>query len=165
MKDLFHGELEIIGMRGCSDFCKQVDNYICDWRGHERDSYISDVECPRFGTGEAKGLIHDTQRGKDVYIIVDCFNYGPETYYNMLIEGKDLLITIDRDYYRPLMADSYHNLALLYRKTNRLKEAKEMAVEAYVIYKRLTRKDSKKWKKTLENTGNLLDDIEARLGR
>ena len=71
----------------------------------------------------------------------------------------------DRDYYRPLMADSYHNLALIYRKTNRLKEAKEMAVEAYVIYKRLTRKDSKQWKKTLENTGNLLDDIEARLGR
>lgn len=88
-----------------------------------------------------------------------------ETYYNMLIEGKDLLISIDRDYYRPLLADSYHNVALLYRKTNRLKEAKEMAVEAYVIYKRLTRKDSKQWKKTLENTGNLLDDIEARLGR
>ena len=50
-----------------------------------------------------------------------------ETYYNMLIEGKDLLISIDRDYYRPLLADSYHNVALLYRKTNRLKEAKEMA--------------------------------------
>ncbi len=96
MKDLFHGELEIIGMRGCSDFCKQVDNYICDWRGHERDSYITDVECPRFGTGEAKGLLHDTQRGKDVYIIVDCFNYGPETYYTMY--GKQTAMSPDDHY-------------------------------------------------------------------
>ena len=88
-----------------------------------------------------------------------------ESYYNMLIGEKDSFISLDRDFFRPLLADTYRNLAILYRKTNRLKEAKEMAVEAYVIYKRLTRKDSKQWKKTLENTGNLLDDIEARLGR
>ena len=88
-----------------------------------------------------------------------------ESYYNMLIGEKDSFISLDRDFFRPLLADTYRNLAILYRKTNRLKEAKEMAVEAYVIYKRLTRKDSKQWKKTLENTGNLLDDIEARLER
>ena len=83
MKDFFHGELEIIGMRGCKSFTDQVDSYICDWRGHDRDTYVTDAECPRFGTGEAKGLLRETQRGKDVYIIVDCFNYGPETEYKM----------------------------------------------------------------------------------
>ena len=88
-----------------------------------------------------------------------------EEYFKMLIDGKNLLIDYNPEFFQPLMADTYHNLAIVYLKTNRLKEAKEMAVEAYVIYKRLTRKDSKQWKKTLENTGNLLDDIEARLGR
>ena len=88
-----------------------------------------------------------------------------EMYYNMLIEGKDTLISIDRDFYKPLMADTYHNLAILYLKTNRLKEAKEMAVEAYVIYKKLTKKDPKRWKESVESASDLLDDIEARLGR
>ena len=88
-----------------------------------------------------------------------------EEYFKMLIDGKNLLIDYNPEFFQPLMADTYHNLAIVYLKTNRLKEAKEMAVEAYVIYKRLTRKDSKQWKKTLENTGNLLDDIEARLER
>jgi hypothetical protein len=63
------------------------------------------------------------------------------------------------------MADTYHNLAILYLNTNRLKEAKEMAVEAYVIYKKLTKKDPKRWKESAESESDLLDDIEARLGR
>ena len=93
MKDFFHGDLQIIGMRGCADFVKQVDSYICDWRGHEKDTYTTVAECPRFGTGEGKGLLHETQRGKDVYIIVDCFNYGPETKYTMY--GHDTFMSPD----------------------------------------------------------------------
>ena len=88
-----------------------------------------------------------------------------EMYYNMLIEGKDTFISLDRDFFRPLLADTYRNLAILYLKTNRLKEAKEMAVEAYVIYKKLTKKDPKRWKESVESASDLLDDIEARLGR
>ena len=88
-----------------------------------------------------------------------------EEYYNTMLKGKDLLIELDPDYYKPLIADAYYDLALVYMNTNRLKKAKESAVETYVIYKKLTKKDPKQWKKMLEDTGNLLDDIEARLGR
>ena len=59
MNDSFYGELCIIGMRGCEAFTAEVDNYIKDWRRHvEDETYIAQADCPRFGSGEAKGLIH-----------------------------------------------------------------------------------------------------------
>ncbi len=87
-----NGELSVIGMSGCEEFVQSVDNYLKEWRAergeriprdemkdgeHGRDNtFIVDVDCPRFGTGEAKALIHQTMRGRDVFIISDCFNYG-----------------------------------------------------------------------------------------
>ncbi len=77
MNDNFYGDLAIIGMRGCEAFTAEVDSYIKDWRRHvEDETYIAQADCPRFGSGEAKGLIHESMRGKDVYIICDVFNYG-----------------------------------------------------------------------------------------
>ena len=77
MNDNFYGDLAIIGMRGCEAFTQEVDSYIKDWRRHvEDETYIAQADCPRFGSGEAKGLIHESMRGKDVYIICDVFNYG-----------------------------------------------------------------------------------------
>ncbi|MBQ8837047.1 MAG: ribose-phosphate pyrophosphokinase [Clostridia bacterium] len=77
MNDSFFGDLSIIGMRGCEEFTAEVDNYIKDWRRHvEDETYITKADCPRFGSGEAKGLIHESVRGRDVYIICDVFNYG-----------------------------------------------------------------------------------------
>ena len=70
-------ELSVIGMKGCEDFVQQVDYYLKEWRRHSGDeSFIVDAECPRFGTGEGKALIHESMRGHDVYIICDIFNYG-----------------------------------------------------------------------------------------
>ena len=74
MKDLF-GDLSVIGMKGSEEFTAQVNNYLKSWRG-STESFIVDCECPRFGSGEAKGLIHESLRGHDVYIISDVFNYG-----------------------------------------------------------------------------------------
>ncbi len=74
MKDLF-GQLSVIGMRGCEDFAAQVNSYLKSWRGSV-DGFEVDVECPRFGSGEGKGLLHQSMRGHDVYIICDVFNYG-----------------------------------------------------------------------------------------
>lgn len=88
-----------------------------------------------------------------------------EEFYVTMLKGKDLLIELDPDYYKPLIADAYYDLALVYLNTNRLKKAKESAVEAYVIYKKLTKEDPKQWKKSVESASDLLDDIEARLGR
>lgn len=85
------GELAIIGMRGCEDICASINRYLVSWRKdvvkkgliapsivdeYTRDSYMLDVRCPRFGTGEAKGMIASSVRGQDLFIIVDCFNYG-----------------------------------------------------------------------------------------
>ena len=77
MNDNFYGDLAIISMRGCEAFTAEVDSYIKDWRRHvEDETYIAQADCPRFGSGEAKGLIHESMRGKDVYIICDVVNYG-----------------------------------------------------------------------------------------
>ncbi len=84
MKELLYGELAVIGMSGCEEFVEQVDRYLNEWRHNDSDestTYLIDVDCPRFGSGEAKALIHQSMRGKDVYIISDCFNYGVT--YNM----------------------------------------------------------------------------------
>ena len=77
MKDAQFAELSVIGMRGCESFAQQVDNYLKEWRRHtSEDTYLVEALCPRFGTGEGKGLIHHSMRGQDVYIICDMFNYG-----------------------------------------------------------------------------------------
>lgn len=65
------GKLGIIALEGCEALGKEIDNYIIKWRnetdapfknsvtcdGYLRDTYLIDAECPRFGSGEAKGLI------------------------------------------------------------------------------------------------------------
>ena len=77
MKDAQIAELSVIGMKGCEAFAEQVDNYLKEWRRHtSEDTYLVEAVCPRFGTGEGKGLIHQSMRGQDVYIICDTFNYG-----------------------------------------------------------------------------------------
>ncbi len=72
-----YGELGVIGMRGCEGFVSQVDAYLREWRRHDDDQeFIMRADCPRFGSGEAKALLHESARGHDVYIISDCFNYS-----------------------------------------------------------------------------------------
>ena len=72
-----YGELGVIGMRGCENFVSQVDAYLREWRRHDSDQeFIMRADCPRFGSGEAKALLHESARGHDVYIISDCFNYS-----------------------------------------------------------------------------------------
>ena len=71
------GDLAIISMRGCEDISAKVDYYLKQWRGAEEDqSFVIPATCPRFGTGEAKGVLNHTARGLDAYIICDCFNHG-----------------------------------------------------------------------------------------
>ncbi len=77
MTDSTFGELSVISMRGTEDFAAQVDNYLREWRRHDTDgTFVEHAQCPRFGSGEAKGILHDSQRGKDVYILSDVFNHG-----------------------------------------------------------------------------------------
>ena len=84
------GELGLIALSSCKDMGKQVDDYISSWRkhrksdyeeslalaGYKKDSYLINVDNPRFGSGEAKGIIYDSVRGKDVFIMVDVCNHS-----------------------------------------------------------------------------------------
>ena len=46
------------------------------YRGYDAESYLLDIECPRFGSGEAKGVINESVRGTDVFVMVDVTNYS-----------------------------------------------------------------------------------------
>ncbi len=98
MKESLYGELSVIGMKGCEDFVGQVDAYLQEWRAGECEgTYIVNSSCPRFGSGEAKGMVHQSLRGNDVYIICDVFNHGVT--YNMY--GKTIPMSPD-DHFQDL---------------------------------------------------------------
>ena len=95
MKESQYAELSVIGMKGCEQFASQVDYYLREWRRHGGDdSFLVHVDCPRFGTGEAKGLLHESLRGHDLYIICDMFNYGVK--YKMY--GQEVPMSPDDHY-------------------------------------------------------------------
>lgn len=77
------GELGIVGMNGCEDILTEVNDWLLQWRGHgeTENGFKVSVDCPRFGTGEGKSIIHQSVRGHDLFIITDMFNYGVT--YNM----------------------------------------------------------------------------------
>ena len=84
------GALGIIALDGCKEMGSRVNDYIVKWRqeeghvykddvvynGYERDTYLIDAKVPRFGSGEAKGIINESVRGKDIYLMVDVCNYS-----------------------------------------------------------------------------------------
>lgn len=84
------GSLGLISLDGCKVLGKKVDDYLVDWRtqresahkeslafsGYQRDSYLIKTKVPRFGSGEAKGVILESVRGNDLYILVDVANYS-----------------------------------------------------------------------------------------
>jgi len=93
-----YGELGVIGMRGCEGFVDQVDSYLREWRRHgDEETYLITADCPRFGSGEAKAIVHDSMRGHDLYIITDMFNHYVE--YKMY--GKNVPMSPD-DHYQDL---------------------------------------------------------------
>lgn len=87
-----YGTLGIIPLASCTKMGEKVDKFLVDWReqrehesestlafnGYKRDSYILDARTPRFGSGEGKGVLNDSVRGSDLYIMVDVCNYSLE---------------------------------------------------------------------------------------
>ncbi len=76
MEKNYYGELSIIGMKGSEKFLENVDWYLHQWRKDKEGTFLVNADCPRFGSGEGKGIIHETMRGHDTYIFADVFNYG-----------------------------------------------------------------------------------------
>lgn len=77
MNESLFGELSVIAMKGCEQFGAQVDYYLKEWRGRAKDeTFLIKCDCPRFSSGEGKGMVSESLRGRDIYIIADVFNHG-----------------------------------------------------------------------------------------
>ena len=84
------GSLGIIPLPSCRELGQKINDYLVQWRresinehkntiafqGYERDSYLISVKVPRFGSGEAKGIVQESVRGRDLYLMVDVCNYS-----------------------------------------------------------------------------------------
>ena len=84
------GSLGIIPITGCEEMASEIDFYLTRWRaeresehkdslayvGYNRPSYIIECNLPRFGTGEGKGVLSQSVRGMDLYLLADVVNYS-----------------------------------------------------------------------------------------
>ena len=99
--------LGVIAMRGCEEMGKRVNDFLMNWQdntsdsselhsyfGNEAEGFLLKANCPRFGTGEGKGMLLDTVRGYDLYIICDVGAY--QCTYKMY--GKEIPMTPDEHY-------------------------------------------------------------------
>lgn len=86
--------LRIAALNSCQELGKKVDDYIVQFRkndyekllqaqdstlgirGYDRDSYLVECDCPRFGSGEGKGVINSSVRGSDLFVMVDVMNHS-----------------------------------------------------------------------------------------
>ena len=82
--------LKIAALESCLDRGKKVNDYIVRFRqetyntslnshlfsSYKQDNYLIDCSCPRFGTGEAKGILRESIRGADLFVMVDVCNYS-----------------------------------------------------------------------------------------
>ncbi len=82
--------LKIIAMESCKEMGQKVNDYIVQFRqstlnesltsplyaSYKEDNYLLSASCPRFGTGEAKGELHESIRGKDLFVMVDVCNHS-----------------------------------------------------------------------------------------
>lgn len=82
--------LKFVVMDSAKSLGEEINSYLVEFRksfkksftdfstldGYLADSYMVWAECPRFGTGEAKGVFHESIRGKDLYILTDICNHS-----------------------------------------------------------------------------------------
>ena len=84
------GSLGMIPLENCKPLGEKIDQYLVKWRteresehkdslafaGYQRGSYILKAKAPRFGSGEGKGVIQQSVRGYDLYIMADVTNHS-----------------------------------------------------------------------------------------
>ena len=85
--------LKIAALESCRDLAEKVNAHLVrmrasgeeeteerrrslHYRGYDADSYLLSISCPRFGTGEGKGVINESVRGSDLFVMVDVTNYS-----------------------------------------------------------------------------------------
>ena len=89
-KTLPTAPLKIVALESCKELGKKVNDYIVSFRKeavseypelseiahYDCDNYLAESACPRFGSGEAKGMLKESIRGKDLFIMVDVCNHS-----------------------------------------------------------------------------------------
>jgi len=71
--------LALIACPGAEELTRLVDQHLVNWGrevGIEKETFIVPCDCPRFQSGDAKGLVKESVRGYDVFIVVDPGNYS-----------------------------------------------------------------------------------------
>ena len=71
--------LGIIAMDSFKETGEKINSYLTNWAkesGLGDNNYMIDVSCPRFASGDGKGIIRQTVRGKDLFILIDVGNYS-----------------------------------------------------------------------------------------
>ncbi|MDR1674581.1 MAG: ribose-phosphate pyrophosphokinase [Oscillospiraceae bacterium] len=96
--------LGLIVMQGAKELGGQIDRHLVKWakeqyksHGDVPESFVIDAECSRFASGDGKGVIKESIRGKDLFIVTDVGNYSC-TYQFF---GKDNRMSPD-DHYQDL---------------------------------------------------------------
>ncbi len=103
------GPLGLISMPGTEELGEKVNRWLTLWRDHteetlpgdmrttpgaERQDFLIKIACPRFGNGEGKGMIKESVRGYDIYILCDVGAYNVT--YNMY--GREVPMSPDDHY-------------------------------------------------------------------
>ena len=85
------GPLKIVALSSAREMGNKVNDYLVQFRkninnekvkqdpafhGYIEENYLVDAECPRFGSGESKGIFHESVHGKDLFILVDVCNHS-----------------------------------------------------------------------------------------
>ena len=84
------GPLKIIALNSAEKLGRNVNDYLVTFRrnmrktvhddpafrGYIENNYLVDASCPRFGSGEGKGELHESVRGTDLYLLVDVCNHS-----------------------------------------------------------------------------------------
>lgn len=92
--------LGIIATDGAKDLGEKINSYLVQWTAgsnNAQDNYLVEAQCPRFSSGDGKGLIKTSIRGDDVFILVDVGNYSCT--YKMF--GKENMMSPD-DHFQDL---------------------------------------------------------------
>lgn len=72
--------LGIIAMDSFTEMGQKINGYLQNWAKEsgltDNTDYMIDVSCPRFSSGDGKGIIRQTVRGRDLFILIDVGNYS-----------------------------------------------------------------------------------------
>ncbi len=83
-KDFFNidervSELALIAAPGAEELTEKINYHLLRWAkeaGFEQETFIIESECPRFSSGDGKGMIKSSVRGDDIYLVIDVGNYS-----------------------------------------------------------------------------------------